>query len=94
MSTYENAINTVIGLLIQHNVPFTVHSIWDGLQLRFPWCDGDVACHKGTYGANHGMVETYELPWDDGDVTMLTPEAAAYRLIAAHKGENNWEGDE
>jgi len=80
MNTYEKAINEVIAILINHNVPFTVNQIYEGLQLRFPWCDGDVACHEGTYGAENGKVETYEFPWDEGDVSMLTPADCAMRI--------------
>lgn len=85
---YANAINEVIRDLIPAGVLFTVKPIYDGMQIRFPWCDGDVACHKGTYGSNDGCVETYCFPWDGGDVSMLTPEEAADHIIEM------WEGRE
>lgn len=84
MTTYETAINTIIAILAGH-VPFTVHRVYEGLQLRFPWCRGDVACHAGTYGANLGHVESYEFPWDDGDVTELEPEKMALRIVNYYK---------
>lgn len=85
MNTFEKAINTVISALVYNRIPFTVHTIYDGLQLRFPWCEGDVACHGGTYGSSIGFVESYEFPWDEGDVTMLDPEMMALQIV------NYWE---
>lgn len=81
MNTYEKAINTVISALVYNQIPFTVHAIYEGLQLRFPWCEGDIACHEGTYGSALGHVESYEFPWDEGDVTELTPQEAALYLV-------------
>lgn len=85
---YVNAINEVIRDLIPAGVPFTTNPIYEGMQLRFPWCDGDVACHAGTYGSSEGMVETFQFPWDEDDVSMLTPVAAATNIIEM------WEGRE
>lgn len=81
MTTYEKAINTVITALVDNRIPFAVHLCHDGLQLRFPWCDGDVACHSGTYHSKFGYVESFEFPWDDGDVTELEPEEMAMRIV-------------
>lgn len=82
MNTYEKAINTVISALVDNHVPFTVEAIYDGgLQLRFPWCDGDIACHAETYGSALGHVESYQFPWDEDAVTELTPEEAALYLV-------------
>lgn len=88
MTTYETAINTIITILAGH-VPFTVHNVYGGLQLRFPWCTGDVACHPGTYGADLGHVESYQFPWDDGDVTELEPEKMALRIVNYYEEVKN-----
>jgi hypothetical protein len=31
------------------------------------------------------MVETYQFPWDEGDVSVLTPEECAKRIIDYYK---------
>lgn len=94
--TYFLAIATIAQLLDEAKVPFTVKNLYEGYQLRFPWHEGDVACHIGTYCSGRGLVETYQFPWDDDDISILTPKTAADRIIALYAGENNWEpeGDE
>ena len=87
---YVDAINAVIACLIFASVPFTVNPISEGLQLRFPWHEGDVACHAGTYGSDIGMVESYQFPWDEEDVTMLEPKEMATRIIKLYL-EGTWE---
>lgn len=78
---YTDAINAVIAYLIPAGIPFTVNPVFEGMQLRFPWHEGDVACHAGTYGSDRGMVESYQFPWDEDDVTMLEPKKMATRII-------------
>lgn len=80
--TYAERINMIAAALAEAAVPYEIHEIYEGWQLRFGWCYGDVAVHDYTYGAKSGYVETYKFPWDDGDVSMLTPEEAAERIIA------------
>lgn len=62
-------------------IPNTINPLHDGWQLRFPWCEGDIACHSHTYGAADGDVESYQFSWDDGDVTQLTPEGATFLIL-------------
>ncbi len=81
-TNYAELIARVARLLADMGVPYTVHSIWEGAQLRFPWSCGDVACHAGTYGSRSGYVETYQFSWDNDDVSILTPEEAAARIAA------------
>ncbi len=87
---YTDAINAVIACLTFASVPFTVNPIFEGMQLRFPWHEGDVACHAGTYGSDKGMVESYQFPWDEDDVTMLKPKKMATRIIQLYL-EGTWE---
>lgn len=87
---YVDAINAVIASLILEGVPFTVNPALEGMQLRFPWHEGDVACHAGTYGSDGGMVESYQFPWDEDDVTMLEPTEMAARIIKLYL-EGTWE---
>ena len=87
---YTDAVNAVIACLIPAGVPFTVNPIYEGLQLRFPWHEGDVACHAGTYGHEYGCVESYQFPWDEGDVTVAEPEDMAAKIIQLYQG-GTWE---
>lgn len=61
-------------------IPYTICPCWEGWQLRFPWCEGDVAVHDGTYGARANKVETYRFPWDRDDVSCLTIDEAITRI--------------
>ena len=82
---YVDSIAMVASLLYCADVPFTLLPLFDGFQLRFPWHVGDVACHNGTYGADAGMVETYQFPWDDGDVSELKPIRAAKLIVDLYR---------
>lgn len=78
---YTERIEEIAHLFADLNIDYTIQSLYDGAQLRFPWCDGDVTCHSGTYGANYGNVETMGFPWDNGDVTELSPIEFVRKLI-------------
>ena len=80
-TNYNEPIATVANILAASGIPFSYNRIFEGGQIRFPWCKGDVACHSGTYGSGYGAVETFEFPWDDGDVSCLMPASAAWRII-------------
>lgn len=86
---YVRAINEVIAYLIPAGVPFTVNPAYEGMQLRFPWHEGDVACHEGTCGSDCGCVESYQFPWDDDDVTVQTPYEMANDIIRLYL-EGSW----
>jgi hypothetical protein len=84
MRDYFDRINFIYNILTVLNIPCTMNVAYEGWQLRFPWCAGDVAAHRGTYGQAVGKVESYRFPWDEGDVTVLTPEEAAIKIIALY----------
>ncbi len=87
---YVDAINALISYLISAGIPFTVNPAFEGMQLCFPWHEGDVACHAGTFGSGKGMVESYQFPWDENDVTTLEPKEMATRIIKLYL-EGTWE---
>ena len=74
---YKATIDKLAAELDTYSVPYTRNRIFDGEQLRFPWCEGDVVCHGGSYGSNNSQVESYHFPWDDDDVTKLQVSDAA-----------------
>ena len=80
--TFVVAALALIIRLCDAGVPYEPRALFEGWQLRFPWTRGDVACHLGTYGHANGFVETYQFPWDEGGVSMLTPEECANKIIA------------
>lgn len=87
MKNYYERISFIRSILDLLHIPCTMNEIWEGYQLRFPWCEGDVAAHDGTYETKNGMVESYCFPWDDDDVSVLTPEEAAIKIIALYNEE-------
>lgn len=62
-------------------IKFEWHSLYEGYQWTFEkFPGGDITLHGGTYGARHGYLESYCMPWDDGDVTILTHAEATQHL--------------
>jgi len=78
-------IETFRQLLIDHDIPFTERPLYGGIQWRFPFTEGDVAYHRGTYH-NETCVESYRMPWDRGDVTAVPPE----RMVQFLDHYNDW----
>lgn len=79
--TYSERIAKIASACELCAIPYELRAIWDGLQITFPWCAGDIACHSGTYGVNNDKVESYQFPWDEGDVTELTVTEAIKKVI-------------
>ena len=71
---YFSIMDGIRATLLSRGIPCTMNPLLGGYQLRFHWCDGDVAIHSGTYYNWEGRVETYCFPWDDDDVSVFTPE--------------------
>ena len=84
MRTYFERICLIASILDTLKIPYSTNQAYEGWQIRFPWCKGDICCHDGTVGAKTGLVETYEFPWDNGDVSALTPEKAAILVISLY----------
>lgn len=76
--TYAARILDIANALIERNIPCTINTIWDGLQIRFPWNNGDIVCHNFSLGHDLGAVESYHCPWDDDDeeVSSIRPDDA------------------
>ena len=78
---YFERIAALLNALAEHGITATIHSIYEGFQLRVPWyTPGDVACHRGTYG----QLESYCFPWDDDDVTRDSVEGMTKRIIGLY----------
>ena len=85
MNDYYCVIVYIKSILDRASVPCTMCPIYEGYQLLFPWCVGDIALHSGTYGHRQLHVESYCFPWDEGDVTELEPDEAAEKIITYYK---------
>lgn len=81
---FKKNIDKIAMFCIHNDIPFSYKTLFDGYQLTFPWCEGDVICHFGSYGCFEGFVESYMFPWDKGDVSMLTPEEFCKKLARYH----------
>ena len=91
MNNYLHTINCITHALYVLGVPYEINPMpaQNGYQLTFCWTDGDVACNELTQGSEHNLVETMDFPWDNGDVTVMTPQEAAAR-IACYFFEGGW----
>lgn len=85
---YAKPILEVANNLSEASIPFTINVLWDGLQIRFPWCDGDIICHSGSFEHERGYVETYCFPWDEGDVSILSTSEVIIEIINYY---HNWD---
>ena len=86
MNNYDDPIDAIASVCEELGIPCDMQKCFDGYILRFPWSEGDIACHSGTYGSNHGMVESYRFSWDGDDVTCLTiHEAVVYLILEYNK---------
>ena len=73
---YAATILDLSALLNSRGIPHRVRPMYDGLQIRFPWCDGDFICHMYSHGCNNGDVESMGFEWDNDDVSHLSVEEA------------------
>lgn len=87
MRSYFERIEFIYHILAALHIPCTVNALYEDWQLRFPWCPGDIAAQAGTRGEAQGMVESFCFPWEGDDVTVLTPEEAAIKIIALYNEE-------
>lgn len=67
-------------LLRRKGIEYKIESCWDGYKWKFEGYDGDIAIHSGTYYYDEGYVESYLMPWDDDDVSVLLPQEAVARI--------------
>ena len=80
---YAQAILNITNKLDEAKVPYTINECLAGYQLRFPWCHGDIVAHRYA-PSKPGKVESMGFSWDDGDVTVMEPEAMAIMVVAEH----------
>ena len=86
----------LIAELKSFDVPFTTNVAYDGIQFRFPWHDGDVIIHSGSYSCKSDMMESYQFPWDRDDVSTWKPMeiAALLKCLYDNDEEHTWQEEE
>lgn len=89
-SIYEIAIHELTRYLDRLDIPHKEpEELYDGFAIRFPWCEGDVACHSGTYGGCNGLMESYQFSMDNGDVTGCLHPLEALEIVLHDWNERN-----
>ena len=74
--TPNEKISALYIYLTACGIPCDIVDSYEGSQLRFDWCKGDIACHAGT----GNQLETYRFPWDGDDVTRMPLVEAKLRI--------------
>ena len=68
-------------ILDSADISYTVSQFKGGYQWTFPnYPHGDIAIHSGTYYSDEGFLESYGMPWDNGDVSIYKPYDMALLL--------------
>lgn len=72
---YELGMHELTHLLDRLDIPYEgPDKLYEGQQIQFNWCDGDVICHFWSRGGNVGLLETMGFKTDNDDVSgNLTP---------------------
>ena len=78
---YDVAADEMEQLLIANNIKYTRERLYEGWQFFISNTDGDIVCHRGSYGGNNGLWESMGFVWDEEDVTgYLTAQEVVSRL--------------
>lgn len=81
VSIYEFAMAQLVKTCELWKIPFTTINLWGGKQMRFPWCEGDIVCHDGSYGGKNGLFESMGFEEDGDDVRGYLTKAQAFETI-------------
>ena len=82
--SYANDRRRLNRKLKKAGIEYSWVHLYNGYQWTFPnYPNGDAAIHSGTYSNRRGYFETYCMPWDEDDVTVLTAD----ELVTKLKGE-------
>ncbi len=87
---HEIAIHELTRYFDRLDIPYEKpEELHDGFAVRFPWCDGDVACHSYTYGGRAGLMESYQFSMDEGDVTGYLHPLEVLEIVLHDWNERN-----
>ena len=78
---YDSAADEMEQLLIDNNIKYRRKRCYEGWQFFIDGTDGDIVCHRGSYGGRDGLWESMGFDWDEEDVTgHLTAQEVVSRL--------------
>lgn len=80
--TYANSILSIAKACEKSNIPYEIHELYEGYQITFPWCEGDIVAHAAVYGAENDQVESMHFPWDRDDVSAMSTDAMIALIFA------------
>ena len=84
-AAYLRNIATVMEILDENKVPYTLDECWEGYELRFDWADdADIVCHKAVIGGDRDRVESMGFSWDGDDVSNFEAEDMARLIVAEY----------
>ena len=80
-TVYDIAADKMEKLLIENNIEYNRIRLFEGWQFYIRGTDGDIICHKYSYGGKDGLWESMGFVWDMGDVSgYLTAQEVINRL--------------
>ena len=83
---YDAAADNMEQLLIANNIKYTRERLYEGWQFFISNTDGDIVCHRGSYGGNDGLWESMGFVWDEGDVTGRLTAKDIIRMLKENYG--------
>lgn len=85
-TVYDIAADKMEKLLIENNIEYNRIRLYEGWQFYIHNTDGDIVCHRGSYGGNDGLWESMGFVWDEGDVTGNLTAEDIIRMLKENYG--------
>lgn len=85
-TVYDIAADKMEKLLIENNIGYNRIRLFEGWQFYIHNTDGDIVCHRGSYGGNDGLWESMGFVWDEGDVTGNLTAEDIIRMLKENYG--------
>ena len=83
---YDIAADEMEKLLIENGIKYTRQPLYEGWQFYIHSTDGDIVCHRGSYGGRDGLWESMGFVWDEGDVTGHLTAEDIVRMLKENYG--------
>ena len=83
---YDSAADEMEQLLIENDIKYRRERCYEGWQFYIHGTDGDIICHKYSYGGNDGLWESMGFDWDDEDVTGRLTAEDIIRMLKENYG--------
>lgn len=83
---YDIAADEMEKSLIENGIKYTRQPLYEGWQFFINGTDGDIVCHRGSYGGRDGLWESMGFVWDEGDVTGCLTAEDIIRMLKENYG--------